>query len=48
MSAADDPSCRVIARAQDYMRARMGDTINRDDVQQAQRDLGIQLEVKQK
>jgi hypothetical protein len=44
----DDPSCRVIQRAQEHMRARGGETINRDDVQRAQRDTGERLEVKQK
>jgi len=44
----DDPSCRVIRRAQDYMTARMGDTISRDDVQRAQRDTGERLVVSQK
>ena len=44
----DDPSCRVIRKAQEHMAARGGYTINRDDVQRAQHDTGERLVVNQK
>lgn len=44
----DDPNCRLIERAQQHCAARMGDTINKEDVYQAERELGYQLEVSRK
>lgn len=44
----DDPSCRVIQRAQHHMRERMGDVITKDDVRMAEHELGEQLVISKK